>query len=99
MGLKKLNHTEGEVKKFFIAPKYRGLGLAQKLMLTLVKNAMKHGFKKLFLGTVAQLNAARRFYEKNGFVLVNRILYLKNLSCALWIPIFIIAKQISWIKA
>ncbi|MGX6641103.1 bifunctional helix-turn-helix transcriptional regulator/GNAT family N-acetyltransferase [Legionella pneumophila] len=72
IGLKKLNHTEGEVKKFFIAPKYRGLGLAQKLMLTLVRNAMKHGFKKLFLGTVAQLNAARRFYEKNGFVLVNK---------------------------
>ncbi|HEN5622531.1 TPA: bifunctional helix-turn-helix transcriptional regulator/GNAT family N-acetyltransferase, partial [Legionella pneumophila] len=72
IGLKKLNNTEGEVKKFFIASKYRGLGLAQKLMLTLVKNAMKHGFKKLFLGTVAQLNAARRFYEKNGFALVNK---------------------------
>lgn len=72
IGLKKLNDTEGEVKKFFIMSTYQGLGLAQKLMLTLVKNAMKHGFKKLSLGTVAQLNAARRFYEKNGFVLVNK---------------------------
>lgn len=72
IGLKKLNDTVGEVKKFFITAEYRGLGLAQQLMLILVKNAIKHRLRRLFLGTVEQLNAARRFYEKSGFVLINK---------------------------
>jgi len=67
VGLKKLNDKQGEVKKFFVIPEYRGLGIAQKLMHHMVKNALKHGFDNLFLGTVEQLNAAQRFYGKNGF--------------------------------
>ena len=67
IGLKKLNDTQGELKKFFLTPEYRGLGIASLLFRTLIKNALKHGFKELFLGTVDQLQAAQRFYEKNGF--------------------------------
>ncbi|MBL7481106.1 bifunctional helix-turn-helix transcriptional regulator/GNAT family N-acetyltransferase [Legionella bononiensis] len=67
IGLKKLNDTQGELKKFFLTPEYRGLGIASLLLRTLIKNALKHGFKELFLGTVDQLQAAQRFYEKNGF--------------------------------
>lgn len=67
IGLKKLNEKQGEVKKFFVIPEYRGLGVAQQLMNNLVKNSLKHGFTELFLGTVEQLSAARHFYAKNGF--------------------------------
>lgn len=67
IGLKKISDKQGEVKKFFLTPEYRGLGIAQLLLHTLVKNALKHGFEELFLGTVEQLKAAQRFYEKNGF--------------------------------
>lgn len=67
IGLKKLNKKQGEVKKFFVVKDYRGFGVAQKLFATLIKNAMKHGFQELFLGTVENLNAAKRFYEKSGF--------------------------------
>ncbi|KTD43305.1 bifunctional helix-turn-helix transcriptional regulator/GNAT family N-acetyltransferase [Legionella quateirensis] len=67
IGLKKLNDSQGELKKFFLTPEYRGLGIASLLLRTLIKNALKHGFKQLFLGTVDQLQAAQRFYEKNGF--------------------------------
>jgi DNA-binding MarR family transcriptional regulator/N-acetylglutamate synthase-like GNAT family acetyltransferase len=67
IGLKKLNDTQGELKKFFLTPEYRGLGIASLILRTLIKSAIKHGFKQLFLGTVDQLQAAQKFYEKNGF--------------------------------
>ncbi len=72
IGLKKLNETQGEVKKFFVIPEYRGLGVAQQLMNNLIRNSIKHGFTELFLGTVEQLRAARHFYLKNGFNLIQK---------------------------
>ncbi|BCA95136.1 GNAT family N-acetyltransferase [Legionella antarctica] len=72
IGLKKLNETQGEIKKFFVIPEYRGLGIAQQLMNNLIKNSIKHGFTKLFLGTVEQLRAARNFYLKNGFTPIEK---------------------------
>lgn len=72
IGLKKIDDNLAEIKKFFVAPKYRGKGLSRKLMRTLVKAAKKHGFKKLYLGTVARLNAAKRFYTKQGFSTIKK---------------------------
>ncbi len=37
-------------------------------MQSLVKAALKHHFKHLFLGTVDNTHAAQRFYEKYGFL-------------------------------
>lgn len=68
VGLKKIDAHHAEVKKFFVEKKYRRRGVAQKLMVTLLKAAIKHGFENLYLGTVDRLKAAQRFYEKYGFV-------------------------------
>ena len=51
----------------FTQSSYRGKGVAQRLMQTLLKAASKHGFQYLVLGTVDKLHAARRFYERSGF--------------------------------
>ncbi len=67
IGLKKIDDTTGEIKKFFVAQNYRGKGVAQKLMNALVKTASKHGFKSLYLGSVDVLHAAHAFYRKQGF--------------------------------
>lgn len=67
IGLKRINPSSGEIKKFFVDQKYRGKGVAQKLMIMLLKSASKHGFHTLYLGTVDNLQAAHRFYEKQGF--------------------------------
>lgn len=72
IGLKKLDNNQAEIKKFFVDSAYRGKGVAQKLMVTLIKTAMKHNFKVLYLGTVNILQAAQRFYEKYGFVRINQ---------------------------
>lgn len=70
IGLKKINGQYGQIKKFFVAKEYRGKGIAQKLMNTLVKAATKHNHEFLILGTVDKFNAAHRFYEKYGFNLM-----------------------------
>lgn len=68
IGLKRLGGTNGEVKKLFVEKSYRGKGVAQKLMETLLKAAQKHNFTHLWLGTVDVLTQAHRFYEKYNFV-------------------------------
>jgi N-acetylglutamate synthase-like GNAT family acetyltransferase len=67
MGLKKIDEHQGEIKKFFVDSTYRGKGVAQKLMTTLLKAASKHRFDFLYLGTVDALQAAQSFYKKYGF--------------------------------
>jgi len=67
IGLGLLNPREGEIKKFFVDQRYRGKGVSQKLLKILLKAASRHQFDTLYLGTVASLKAAIRFYEKNGF--------------------------------
>jgi len=67
VGLKRLDAENGELKKYFVDQRFRGRGVAQKLMATLLKAALKHGFKQLWLGTVENLAAAHRFYMKCGF--------------------------------
>ncbi len=78
IGLKKIDAETGEVKKFFVVSEFRGKGIAQKLMSTLVNAAIKHGFKSLYLGTVDKLHAAQKFYEKHGFKRIEREALPKN---------------------
>jgi len=72
IGLKKINVKEGEIKKFFVDQRYRGKGVAQKLMDVLFKAALKHNFETLYLGTTDKFLAAQRFYEKHGFSRISK---------------------------
>ncbi len=71
IGLKKINKVDAEMKKFFVSKAYRGKGVAKKLFSTLISAAAKHKFKNIYLGTVDTLQAARRFYEKSGFISID----------------------------
>ena len=72
IGLKKIGEKYGEVKKVFVVKEYRGKGVAQKLMDTLIKSAKKHRFETLFLGAVDKLKGAHKFYTKYGFHLIGK---------------------------
>ncbi len=72
VGLKKIEGHNAEIKKFFVHQPYRGKGVALKLMNSLIKAALKHRFKTLYLGTVDTLHAAERFYKKYGFVRITK---------------------------
>ena len=64
---------EGALRKMFVAAEARGreLGVAARLLDILLAHARSVGINGITLGTVAKLHAAIRFYEKNGFVLVD----------------------------
>ncbi len=59
----------GALRKMFVHRDYRGknVGVASILLNTLLQHCQKSGFKSIFLGTNPRLQAAMRFYEKNGF--------------------------------
>lgn len=62
------------LRKMFVKQAYRGkeLSVASTLMRTLLDWAKEHGVREIYLGTVDVYHAAHRFYEKNGFVEVER---------------------------
>jgi len=57
------------LKSLFLAKEYRGsrLGVASRLTQIATKTAIAAGCRKMFLGTMAQFEAAQRFYEKEGY--------------------------------
>lgn len=65
-----IGNKQGALRKMFVAKNYRGkdFGIGQKLLETLFFWANEKGIKEIFLGTTEQFIGAQKFYEKNGFV-------------------------------
>ena len=56
------------LRKMFIHKEFRSqYGIAQHLLDMLVAQCQSYNFDAIYLGTRAQLQAAIRFYERNGF--------------------------------
>ncbi|NVJ99291.1 MAG: GNAT family N-acetyltransferase [Alphaproteobacteria bacterium] len=68
-----IGHEQVALRKMFVAEAYRGRahGVAQKLLEHVFEHARSSGVKDIYLGTTAAFLAAHRFYEKNGFDLVD----------------------------
>ncbi len=64
----------GAIRKMFVRADYRGYahGTAQHLYNTLEQWAIERDFTSVWLGTVHQLHAAMRFYERNGFFAIEK---------------------------
>jgi len=58
----------GEIKRMWVAPCVRGLGIAQRLLDALEKHAVEIGLGKLQLDTNRTLGEARALYARNGYV-------------------------------
>ena len=69
LALVNTGHASGAIRKMFVKKEYRGkeLSIAQQLLETLLAFAKTKGMKDLYLGSVDQMKAAHRFYERNGF--------------------------------
>lgn len=61
----------GAIRKMFVKNEWRGKekNVARALLNTLELWASQHAITALYLGTVEQLKAAQRFYEREGFTL------------------------------
>jgi putative acetyltransferase len=74
IGLIDMGGHEGAIRKMFVKKEYRGkeFGIAQKLLDTLLDWSKQHDINAVYLGTIARLEAAIRFYERNGFTFIEK---------------------------
>lgn len=62
----------GILKKFFVRADYRSQKVGFQLYLTLLDFCNQHNITSLLLDTPSVAKASHRFYEKNGFVKIQR---------------------------
>ena len=67
VGLRKLSDTVGEIKRLYVAPTVRGLGLGQALVRGIVDEGKQLKYARLVLDTLPSMLAARSLYEALGF--------------------------------
>jgi putative acetyltransferase len=57
-----------ELRKMYFYPAARGLGKAQEMLTLIFDHALAAGYTQMYLETVESASAARKLYERNGFV-------------------------------
>lgn len=64
----------GAIRKMFVEKEWRGKEkqVAQQLLAALINYSRMNGITDLYLGTVDVLKAAQRFYERNGFLHIEK---------------------------
>lgn len=60
------------LRKMFVAKEYRGTGLSNNLLDTLISWCKHKQVATIYLGTTSRFLAAHRFYEKNNFVSITK---------------------------
>ncbi len=61
----------GEIVSIYLLPEYIGKGYGKPLLEAAKKALFEMGFSDLFLWVLEENERARRFYERNGFVLTD----------------------------
>ena len=67
IALRRFDDETGEVKRLYVRPAYRGLGLGYELAARVLRDAKEIGYRRLVLDTLPRMEAARKLYERLGF--------------------------------
>ncbi|MGC8035309.1 GNAT family N-acetyltransferase, partial [Salmonella enterica] len=69
-----IGNAQVALRKMFVAASHRGKehGTAARLLEGAIAWARAQGVRQIFLGTTDKFLAAHRFYEKNGFRLIEK---------------------------
>lgn len=70
-GIGKLEDGICELQKMYCLPEVRGTGVAHQLMEKALKHASKY-YCKCYLETLENMKAAQKFYEKYGFIRIQK---------------------------
>ncbi len=68
-GISSFNNSNDicELRKLFLLPESRGLGIGKKLIEECLEYAKNKGYKKCYLDTLTSMKSAIALYEKLGF--------------------------------
>jgi N-acetylglutamate synthase-like GNAT family acetyltransferase len=74
ISLLSIDNNQAALRKMFVDKNFRGthFNTAQLLLKALFDWACVNSFKEIYLGTTSKFLAAHRFYEKNGFILIDK---------------------------
>ena len=67
IGLRKLDEESCEMKRLYVKPKFRGNGIATKLVSLILSEAKEIGYRYMYLDTLPFLETAISMYKKIGF--------------------------------
>lgn len=67
IALRRLNETRCEMKRLYVRPAFRGLGIARTLVERLLQDARETGYQAMLLDTLPFLDSAIRLYRTYGF--------------------------------
>lgn len=67
VALRPLDQETGEMKRLYVRPEFRGNAIGPKLVMALIGEARKFGYRRVRLDTLRKMVAAQRLYESLGF--------------------------------
>jgi DNA-binding MarR family transcriptional regulator/GNAT superfamily N-acetyltransferase len=71
-GLQRHSRTIGEVKRMWVDPAWRGCGLGLRLLAALEEEALRLGYRELYLDTNGTLSEAIAMYARAGYRSIGR---------------------------
>ena len=71
VGIKKYTDNVCEMKRMYIRPEFRGLGIGKAFCAYVVKRSKDLGYKKIYLDTNLEMNEALNLYLKSGFKVIS----------------------------
>ncbi len=60
--------VRSEMKRLYVRPKWRGLGVGRRLADAVISYAQSQGYETMVLDTVEHLETARSMYSRMGFI-------------------------------
>ena len=80
IALKDIGNYRSALRKMFVHKDYRGkeYGIGHTLLNNVLEWARQKKFREILLGTTERFIAAQRFYEKNGFMVIQKQLLPKE---------------------
>lgn len=79
------DETTCELKKMYLSPDIRGLGLGYTLLQTILSSASKTGYSACYLETLKSMEGANHLYDKCGFeALVKPLGNTGHFGCDKW---------------